>query len=95
MVDLGRDLCKVVIIDNLKENYINQYNNGLLSLTWKDDIFDSQLNDFMNIIKFIHEKKIENIPEFIKKINEEIDKFRESNQFVNLYNRVNLNTIIL
>ena len=49
----------------------------------------------MNIIKFIHEKKIENIPEFIKKINEEIDKFRESNQFVNLNNRVNLNTIIM
>ena len=45
-MDLGRDLSKVVIIDNLEENYINQYNNGLLSLTWKDDIFDSQINLF-------------------------------------------------
>ena len=77
----------------MEENYVNQYNNGLLSLTWKGDIFDSQINDFMKIIKFIHEKKIDNIPEFIKKINQEIDKFRESNQTVNLYNRINLNSM--
>ena len=92
---MGRDLTKILIIDNLEENYINQYDNGLLSLTWKDDIFDTQLNDFLRIIKFIHEKKIENIPDFISKMNKEIGKIRESTYEANIYCRINLNSIIL
>ena len=92
---MGRDLTKILIIDNLEENYINQYDTGLLSLTWKDDIFDTQLNDFLRIIKFIHEKKIENIPDFISKMNKEIGKIRESTYEANIYCRINLNSIIL
>ena len=92
---MGRDLTKILIIDNLEENYINQYDNGLLSLTWKDDIFDTQLNDFLRIIKFIHEKKIENIPDFISKMNKEIGKIRESTYEANIYCRINLKSIIL
>lgn len=76
--ELGRDLGKVVIIDNIEENYLNQYNNGLLSLTWTDNLFDSQLNDFLDILKFLKNNNVENIPHFISKLNREIDKRRES-----------------
>ena len=78
----------------MEENYSNQKNNGLLSLTWKGDIFDTQMNDFMNIIKFFYEQKVENIPEFIRKINNEIQKLREQNHCGNLYNKINLNSLI-
>jgi TFIIF-interacting CTD phosphatase-like protein len=76
--ELGRDLSKVMIIDNLDENYVNQHNNGLLSLTWVDDIFDMQMNDFLEILKFLNENKVENIPNFIAKLNFEIEKQRKS-----------------
>lgn len=94
MSDLGRDLSKVVMIDNLEENYINQYDNGLLSLTWVDDIFDTQLNDFLTILKFMNENQIKNIPDFIQKINEEIDKYKQPNKIENLYKRINLKSML-
>jgi hypothetical protein len=82
------------MIDNLEENYIYQYDNGLLSLTWVDDIFDTQLNDFLTILKFVNENQIINIPDFIQKLNEEIEKLKQPNKSENLYNRINLKSML-
>jgi hypothetical protein len=82
------------MIDNLEENYIYQYDNGLLSLTWVDDIFDTQLNDFLTILKFVNENQIINIPNFIQKLNEEIEKLKQPNKSENLYNKINLKSML-
>ncbi len=43
MSKLGRDLSKVVMIDNLTENFKSQPNNGLTIKTWTDDMNDNEL----------------------------------------------------
>ena len=38
---LGRDISKVIIIDNLKENSYKQPDNGLFIKTWTSDVNDT------------------------------------------------------
>ncbi len=44
---LGRDLSRVIIIDNLKENFKIQPNNGIFIKTWTNDINDVQFKDIL------------------------------------------------
>jgi len=39
----GRDLSKMIIIDNIKENFCRQPKNGIQITTWKDDPYDTEL----------------------------------------------------
>ena len=41
---LGRDLSKIIIIDNIEENYQNQKNNGLNICDFEGDENDNELN---------------------------------------------------
>ena len=75
---IGRDLSKIIIIDNISENYNNQPNNGLISKTWKDDIFDKQLSDLKDILMLIYEYKLDDVTNFIKNINLELSKFSKT-----------------
>ena len=43
MSQIGRDLSKTIIIDNIKENFIRQPRNGIQITTWKDDPYDTEL----------------------------------------------------
>jgi len=78
--NIGRDLNKVIIIDNIQQNFKCQKNNGLLSKTWRDDVLDTQLYDFRNILMFIHEHKLENVRDIISAINQEIN-IEEDNSY--------------
>ena len=51
LANLGRNLEKVIIIDNLPENFKLQPYNGFGIKTWHDDINDTQLFDFLKILK--------------------------------------------
>lgn len=48
---VGRDLSKVIIVDNFAENFKLQPFNGLEITTWEDDINDTQLYDLLRILK--------------------------------------------
>jgi CTD small phosphatase-like protein 2 len=48
---LGRDMNKIIIIDNLPDNFKQQPNNGLGIRTWQDDIKDRELYDIAKILK--------------------------------------------
>ena len=48
---IGRELSKIVFIDNLPENFRLQENNGLFIKTWTDEIRDNQLYDFLKLLK--------------------------------------------
>ena len=47
---LGRDLKKTIIIDNLKENFHLQPDNGLYIKSWTSDVNDTQFIDLLDIL---------------------------------------------
>ena len=51
---LGRDLSKVIIVDNMPQNFRLQKENGIFIKTfWGDDIYDTALFDLGNILEKI------------------------------------------
>lgn len=71
---LGRDLKRIIIIDNLVDNFKLQPNNGLGIKTWLEEMKDNQLGDLGNLLKEIVEKKPNDVRTVIKKIKEEANK---------------------
>ena len=88
---LGRDLSKIIIIDNLKENFKKQPNNGIYIKTWKNEVNDSELKDLLKILKDIVLYNVNDVRPIIQKMNEEI-KF--SGSLINPYSNINLQKII-
>ena len=56
---LGRDLNRTIIVDNMKQNYKNQPNNGItIRPFWGKDVEDTALVDLLDILKKIAEKNM-------------------------------------
>ncbi|MCQ2817175.1 MAG: HAD family hydrolase [archaeon] len=89
---LGRDLKRVIIIDNLCDNFKLQPNNGLGIKTWTEEIRDTQLIDMGNLLKDIVSKKPEDVRPIIKKVKEEVNKRMKKNMN-NPYKNINLDKI--
>ena len=88
---LGRDLSKVIIVDNMKDNFKMQPNNGLYVKTWINDINDHQFKDLMKLLKDIVFFNVIDVRPIIEKINEEINR---ENNLINPYNKINIERII-
>ena len=88
---LGRDLSKIIIVDNLKENFKMQPNNGIYIKTWTSDVNDNQFKDLLKILKDIVLYNVNDVRPIIQKMNEEI-KF--SGTLINPYSNINLEKII-
>ncbi len=58
---LGRDLKKVIIIDNIVENFQLQSDNGIFINTWEGDEKDTSLRELMPILKQIVELKVPDV----------------------------------
>ena len=57
---LGRDLNKTIIVDNMKQNYKNQPNNGItIRPFWGKDVEDSALVDLLDILQKIADRKMD------------------------------------
>ena len=69
---IGRDLSRVIIIDNLKENFKMQPNNGIFIKTWTNDINDMQFKDILKILKDIVAYNVNDVRTIIQKMNDEI-----------------------
>ena len=78
---LGRDLNRVIIIDNLADNFKLQPNNGLDIKTWTDEMRDSQLLDIGNMLKDLINKKPSDVRVVLKKIKEEVSQRIRKNCF--------------
>ena len=48
---IGRDIKKVIIIDNLRENFKLQQENGIWIKTWYDDFKDTALIELCQLLK--------------------------------------------
>ena len=57
---LGRDLSKVIIVDNMEQNYKLQKSNGIaIRPFWGKDSDDSALSDLSEILIKIAERKLD------------------------------------
>jgi CTD small phosphatase-like protein 2 len=65
---LGRNLNKIIMIDNLPKNYKLQEDNGLPINSWTGDINDTSLKDLLIIMKYIAEKNVKDVRDIIRAI---------------------------
>ena len=91
LTKLGRDLSKVIIIDNMKDNFRMQPNNGLYVKTWINDINDYQFKDLLKILKDIALLNVVDVRLIIEKINGKINK---ENNLINPYYNINIENIL-
>ena len=91
LMRLGRDINKIIIIDNLKDNFKLQPNNGLFIKTWTSDINDNQLYDLEKILKDIALYEVEDVRPIIEKIN---DYIKISRNMINPYSNINIRKIM-
>lgn len=73
MAKLGRDLDKILIIDNVAENYKLQKENGINIKNFEGDEEDTELLDLIPDLKDLVINKIDDVriklPEIIEKMN--------------------------
>ena len=84
---LGRDLSKLIMIDNFSENYKLQQDNGLPIDSWIGDVNDTSLRDIIPIMNYIVDNNIEDVRTVVKKVKIQLNNFSENNYF---YDKVNL-----
>jgi Dullard-like phosphatase family protein len=88
---LGRDLSRVIIIDNLKENFKMQPNNGIFIKTWTNDINDVQFKDILKILKDIVAYNVIDVRPIIQKMNEDI---KISRNIIRPYLNINISKYV-
>ena len=88
---LGRDLSRVIIIDNLKENFKMQPNNGIFIKTWTNDINDVQFKDLLIILKDIVSHNVIDVRPIIQKMNDEI---KISRNIIRPYLNINIAKLV-
>ena len=70
---LGRDLSRLIIVDNLEDNFRLQPDNGIPIKTWNDDMNDNELYYLYKFLKQLHTFQIRDIRHVIKNVREEIN----------------------
>jgi CTD small phosphatase-like protein 2 len=65
---LGRDLSKVIIIDNISDNFQKQSENGIFITTWLGNEKDTELYDLIPILREIVIKKVKDVRKVLRKL---------------------------
>ena len=84
---LGRDLSKVIMIDNFSENYKLQQDNGLPINSWFGDANDTSLRDLIPIMNYIVENNINDVRSVVKKVKMQLNNYARNNF---CYEKINL-----
>jgi len=58
---IGRDLSKVIIVDNIAESFLLQPENGICIKSWYDDPADTALNELAPFLIQVKAQKIEDV----------------------------------
>ena len=64
---LGRDSKKVIIIDNISDNFQKQSENGIFITTWLGNEKDTELYDLIPVLKEIVVKKVKDVRKILRK----------------------------
>eukprot|EP00340_Litonotus_pictus_P003672 CAMPEP_0170516004 /NCGR_PEP_ID=MMETSP0209-20121228/2362_1 /TAXON_ID=665100 ORGANISM="Litonotus pictus, Strain P1" /NCGR_SAMPLE_ID=MMETSP0209 /ASSEMBLY_ACC=CAM_ASM_000301 /LENGTH=989 /DNA_ID=CAMNT_0010800749 /DNA_START=55 /DNA_END=3024 /DNA_ORIENTATION=+ len=71
---LGRDMRKIMIVDNIAKNFKLQPNNGFEIKTWTGDIFDTHLQDFDKMLIALNSNYKEDVRPLVKNIKQQLEK---------------------
>ena len=63
---IGRDLSKVIIVDNVAENFQLQPDNGIFIKSWFDDADDTALVELLPLIKGIVDCDVDDVREALR-----------------------------
>jgi len=63
---LGRDLRRVLIIDNIGDNFKLQHSNGLLIKTWTGEIKDEEFKFLLSHLNKVFKSSTDNILPYLK-----------------------------
>ncbi|CAG9329479.1 unnamed protein product [Blepharisma stoltei] len=69
---LGRDLKKVIIIDNVAENFQLQPMNGIQIRTWINDPNDCALEELATVLEEIAKKQVPDVREALKQLRDQM-----------------------
>lgn len=64
---IGRNLEKVIIIDNISENFMAQPDNGIHIKSWYSDPQDRELTNLVPFLKDLVERKVPDVRDELKK----------------------------
>ncbi len=90
---LGRDLNKVIIIDNLSDNFKLQPNNGIHIGTWTDNMKDTELLEIGKFLEDLILRKPNDVRVIIQKIKEDFEK-KNSKNVVCSFKGIDLNNFM-
>lgn len=71
---LGRDLSKVIIVDNVAENFQLQPHNGIFIKSWFDDPKDTALQELLPILIQIAKKGVSDVRTALRELKEQMIK---------------------
>lgn len=63
---MGRDLSKTIIVDNIRENFERQEENGIEIKTWIGDPMDRELETLGNFLRGLVEAQVKDVRPLIK-----------------------------
>lgn len=69
---IGRDMKRIIIIDNVWENFQCQPENGIFIKTWKSDVNDRDLIDLMVVVKALAVAKVSDVRKALRKFRDEM-----------------------
>jgi CTD small phosphatase-like protein 2 len=69
---LGRDLAKVVIVDNVGENFQMQSDNGILIKSWYEDMNDTALPELAKFLMGIVENQVKDVRDYLKEMRQKM-----------------------
>lgn len=71
---LGRDLKRVIIVDNVPENFQLQQENGIFITSWFDDVTDTALSELSMILSDIGRQKTNDLREALREYRSMLNK---------------------
>ena len=74
---IGRDLKRMIIVDNVGENFQLQPENGILIKSWLDDPSDTALLELAPLLKEIAKKKVGDVKEALNKFSMQMNEQSE------------------
>ena len=79
MSKLGRDIRKILLVDNIPKNFKLQPFNGIEVKTWTGDAFDTHLYDLKTLFTSIANTKFDDIRLVLKSIKNQLGHFTNNN----------------
>lgn len=77
---LGRDLRRVIIVDNIKENFERQDANGIEIKTWIGDAMDRELDTFSVFLRGLAETQVRDVRPLIKLFKADLEALKKAEE---------------